>query len=426
MEQKTIGGFIAALRKANGLTQKDLAEQLNVSDKTVSRWERDEGAPDLSLIPVIAELFSVSCDELLRGERRSPDTRTEEETTKKGEKQRRHLLNQALARLNTRSILCMGLGGAGLIAAMICNSGFLWANIGFFVGCAFYLAACVLQIISFNSTLFTVSNEDDEDPEIGRFRRTAVITTERCLIFNWALLCFSAPLVLLVDKAHVGLDFGNWLLVGAILCVIGLLIAWVVCHMVNSRLIRQGFFYLTEKQAARFSFNQRLQRRCALILVVLLVITAGGQFAFHVFVDARTFAPKKQFDDYESFVAYMETPAESTSTYGWTTVAPAPSDSVVYYDEFGNEISEDEALRHDLTLSDGTVVCTYMDRNHNVRTVSYQERDGSLLPITVITTEGYYAGQRTLDLINYFLFALYFAELAAVGFAYLLKRQKAC
>ena len=40
MEKKTIGGFIAALRKANGMTQKDLAEQLNVSDKTVSRWER--------------------------------------------------------------------------------------------------------------------------------------------------------------------------------------------------------------------------------------------------------------------------------------------------------------------------------------------------------------------------------------------------
>ena len=69
MERKTIGGFIAALRKASGMTQKDLAEKLNVSDKSVSRWERDDGAPDLSLIPVIAEVFGVTCDELLRGER---------------------------------------------------------------------------------------------------------------------------------------------------------------------------------------------------------------------------------------------------------------------------------------------------------------------------------------------------------------------
>ena len=77
MEKKTIGGFIAALRKANGMTQKDLAEKLNVSDKSVSRWERDDGAPDLSLIPVIAEVFGVTCDELLRGERKSPEQQTE-------------------------------------------------------------------------------------------------------------------------------------------------------------------------------------------------------------------------------------------------------------------------------------------------------------------------------------------------------------
>ena len=88
MEKKSIGGFIAALRKANGMTQKDLAERLNVSDKTVSRWERDEGSPDLSVIPVIAEIFDITCDELLRGERKSPTQRSEiaeePETSAKG------------------------------------------------------------------------------------------------------------------------------------------------------------------------------------------------------------------------------------------------------------------------------------------------------------------------------------------------------
>ena len=69
----SIGAFIAALRKANGLTQKQLAENLNVSDKAVSRWERDECAPDLSLIPVIAEIFGITSDELLRGRRAAPD-----------------------------------------------------------------------------------------------------------------------------------------------------------------------------------------------------------------------------------------------------------------------------------------------------------------------------------------------------------------
>lgn len=69
MEKKSIGSFIAALRKASGLTQKQLADKLNVSDKAVSRWERDEAMPDILLLPAIADLFGVTVDELLRGER---------------------------------------------------------------------------------------------------------------------------------------------------------------------------------------------------------------------------------------------------------------------------------------------------------------------------------------------------------------------
>ena len=85
MEKKTIGKFIAVLRKANGMTQQDLGEKLFVSDKTVSRWERDECNPDLSLIPAIAEIFGITTDELLRGERNAPitsDTPNEDEALK--------------------------------------------------------------------------------------------------------------------------------------------------------------------------------------------------------------------------------------------------------------------------------------------------------------------------------------------------------
>ncbi|MBO5274461.1 MAG: helix-turn-helix transcriptional regulator, partial [Clostridia bacterium] len=77
MEKRTIGKFIAVLRKANGMTQKELGERLFVSDKTVSRWEQDESTPELALIPVIAEIFGITTDELLRGERNSPEMREE-------------------------------------------------------------------------------------------------------------------------------------------------------------------------------------------------------------------------------------------------------------------------------------------------------------------------------------------------------------
>jgi transcriptional regulator with XRE-family HTH domain len=69
MEKKTLGSFLSALRRAQGLTQQEVADRLAVSNKAVSRWERDEAMPDILLLPAIADLFGVTVDELLRGER---------------------------------------------------------------------------------------------------------------------------------------------------------------------------------------------------------------------------------------------------------------------------------------------------------------------------------------------------------------------
>ena len=69
MENKSIGKFIAILRKEKGMTQKELGNKLFVSDKTISRWEHDECTPELSLILKIAEIFEITADELLRGEK---------------------------------------------------------------------------------------------------------------------------------------------------------------------------------------------------------------------------------------------------------------------------------------------------------------------------------------------------------------------
>lgn len=73
MNNKTLGEFLAELRKEKGITQRELAEFLNVSDKTISHWERDENSPDLSVLPILAEYFGVTCDELLKGEKNKKD-----------------------------------------------------------------------------------------------------------------------------------------------------------------------------------------------------------------------------------------------------------------------------------------------------------------------------------------------------------------
>lgn len=66
MKKKTLGMMIASLRKENGMTQLDLAEKMGVTDKAVSKWERDLSCPDVNTIPKLAEVFGISVDELMQ------------------------------------------------------------------------------------------------------------------------------------------------------------------------------------------------------------------------------------------------------------------------------------------------------------------------------------------------------------------------
>lgn len=63
-----IAGNIGQLRRSAGLTQLELAEKLNYSDKAVSKWERGESIPDIVTLKAVADCFSVSVDYLLRAE----------------------------------------------------------------------------------------------------------------------------------------------------------------------------------------------------------------------------------------------------------------------------------------------------------------------------------------------------------------------
>lgn len=68
MDLIKIGTYIAGKRKALGMTQKQLAEQLGMSDKSVSKWERGKGLPDISLLEPLAKALGVSLPELFSGQ----------------------------------------------------------------------------------------------------------------------------------------------------------------------------------------------------------------------------------------------------------------------------------------------------------------------------------------------------------------------
>ena len=67
MNQYITGAVIKELREKHHLTQAELAEKLNVSDKTVSKWETGRGYPDISLLEPIANVFGISIAELFSG-----------------------------------------------------------------------------------------------------------------------------------------------------------------------------------------------------------------------------------------------------------------------------------------------------------------------------------------------------------------------
>ena len=66
MKKQTLGMMISTLRKENGMTQLELAEKMGVTDKAVSKWERDLSFPDINSIPKLAEIFEVTVDELMQ------------------------------------------------------------------------------------------------------------------------------------------------------------------------------------------------------------------------------------------------------------------------------------------------------------------------------------------------------------------------
>lgn len=68
MDCMKVGRLIARLRREKGMTQKEIADCLNLSDRTISKWECGSGCPDISLLNELAELFSVNVEQLLAGE----------------------------------------------------------------------------------------------------------------------------------------------------------------------------------------------------------------------------------------------------------------------------------------------------------------------------------------------------------------------
>ena len=403
MEKKTIGKFIAVLRKANGMTQKDLADRLFVSDKTVSRWERDECDPDLSLIPAIAELFGITADELLRGERNCPEATASEEIkpSTKGEKQFKTMLRARVRKYKNLSLISVGLLLAGLIAAVVCGIVFYKTMLGFWVSLLFIVAGTICQI-SLTSNSIIHSDEYDESYAEKIIQANSKITKVAIAFFYGMTATFIFCLLIAfsdVDVLYLTNGFNidvlclqpnEWMLLSLLFIPITFAVFGLIYLLfVKPILIKQGLIFVTVEKRRKITF-----RRCILVKitaiggVILSVLLVAGIIIGLIGVDG--FVKIEVYNTLEEFgEAMKEDQAEYVEWHRNTH----------YYDKDGNKVylhsdmEDDFGLEHN-TVTDprGNVIFEY-DYNSTLYESIKFSGSGTRTPVKVITNKAYWNAQ---------------------------------
>ena len=115
------GKLIADLRKKQGLTQQQLADKLNLSNKTISKWESGSGSPDISNLLVLADVLGVSVDELLRGELNAV------ENTEMNDDKKKNVLRKELTpeQKKERAVIIFAASVGAVLGIMAYNFGWL-------------------------------------------------------------------------------------------------------------------------------------------------------------------------------------------------------------------------------------------------------------------------------------------------------------
>ena len=316
MEKKTIGKFISALRRTKVMTQKELCEKLFGSDKTVSSWECDECTPELSLIPSIAEIFGVTTDELLRGERNNPDNATNAERTErqkaKSDKQFKLMLHNRKKKYSNLSFISIGLAIVGLIVAMICNLGFSKGLLGFCLASIFLIAATICQIC-FTVSFRLLIDEDEEEhlEKIKKANTDMALTSVKIFFVIWLVWAFCLPIAVLTlayVNSNYGLVFKSWLLYGALFVAIAFIFAFCVYQFgILKLLIKKEIVYFNDSETEKFRANNKLLKKLCAIFITAFAVIWIALYILSDVIGMSAFIKKQRFDDPDAFIETVQT-----------------------------------------------------------------------------------------------------------------------
>lgn len=297
MNKKTIGQFLAALRKANGMTQQDVADRLNVSNKAVSRWERDECAPDLTLIPALAEMFGVTCDELLKGER-ILDNFTLEKSDPKVDKQIKALINRSVSSFKTTILISIALAVVGYICMLGISYGFYRPIVGFAVLMLFETATFVIAVIATNKLKdVKTDNELFESADkslTDRFNKSLAAFSFVAFFTTIASIVLSIPLT--INKTnYIGavVSSGYYFTIFVPVIILGLALLFIMTKEPYAAWINGTPYVSSKKTKNPVVYRMNLFQFGSVVLGGLLLIIAPyfasptyvGESAFYIIVE---------------------------------------------------------------------------------------------------------------------------------------------
>ncbi len=313
MTNHSIGDFIAAMRKANGMTQKELADRLHVSDKSVSRWERNETAPDLSLIPVLADIFNVSADELLRGERMGS---AQSELSKKSQKQIDNILRRSMSAYQSATLFSLALAVVALIVMVVARFGFYAPLPGAGVAAIFLVGSLVLQGVALNRACIAVCVDEADETDTTAYRKRLVSTLFCvicvCTFVAVFLLAFFAEYLFDVYQISfvffIGILPADWLGYLPVLFVCAILFCVTLSFILPRVFLKKSV--LPESLRPAINRNARKKLICGCLLVAALFLTCVGyRLIENYYYNFKTICgPGQVFDTFEEFKAYAERP----------------------------------------------------------------------------------------------------------------------
>ena len=382
MERKSIGSFISALRKANGMTQKNLAEMLNVSDKAVSRWERDECAPDLSLIPVIAEIFDVTADELLCGERKSSESANVKTNNTRTEKQKQRLLNSAFEKFRNKSLISLGVSAFAIILGIVVELIFKTYPVTLVFVAIAVVASIICEITFIHNLWLAVDAEEFDDIKTDSLKVKAIDFSKRIFAVNYWVLFVAISLESFVQFCagqHYKLmgeeyvpynlydqfsEYSNRIfsvdgfLIACVYVGIGWIIFKAVWSIILKRLEKSDSYPVDETESKLWRFK----RIYSIIFSVILLLTVATQT---MVLNSDCLLPINQtvFNDDKSFREYMSESnidAPEVETFGLTISFDFAGDFLdddsgfedKFYDENENIIYEYHCNRNDIARLD--------------------------------------------------------------------------